>query len=670
MKRIFLFLPASPPDELFPNGVDLNDVSEQYDACLRAVLAPWLNDDVVCREFVSACRCALARPDQAIRLSFSEDRGMIVDVGRDRAASYVSSPDEWRASCVLPGDNLTLLRQVLFVLHPRLLTAPVPALPAYVPRVEGAACFQRMCRFADALGGPVVTMVSHSPFVFRANDVGVPLTSSNQLPDQDSPRTPADNGSGSTVLAYGSAPLSPRAQNSLSELVTTWFDNSPTQPATPAPAPYEPPFPTGTLLRLKPTAPSDAVSEHFCGETRSAWLRGRWLFVEVVAHPDFWCTPKQGEVVCRLASMQCASSASVSVFALPAEYVEQVPPDVLDHYRRLCDDPPTPAETRQLRRVRPVLSQMLSFWYHHDETGLRRKYLQLLRGVIAHERLYATQRFIDRFRHVRRNLAAATPGSEPVPFMEKVDRALKNDAPGFWPKGLDHRGEMIGIELEFVTPKRGYKRPEMFGVHVGYDGSVIPHSPDFSDPRREEGNSDSEARVCIPFGRWQRLENACGALQAAGCVANTSCGLHVHLDMRNRNLAEVKRIARRLASALPFLNCLVPANRWRDGRNRYCKPGYSFRDRYHAINGCAYREFQTLEVRLFAGSLNAAKIRRWVEVLRFLVDRPAKSRAIRTIEDFLACKEAPSELKRWAYARWHKLYPLSVQPEPVEVSEQ
>lgn len=336
------------------------------------------------------------------------------------------------------------------------------------------------------------------------------------------------------------------------------------------------------------------------------------------------------------------------------------------------DGPLSPDEARRLAKMRPILERVHANFYQHHATfhQVERKYVCMLRGYVSGNVVIRTDRFMDRIAATRnamraeRNSVISNDGRSRV---QMLDDTLKNNPPGAWPRSYDNPGQMVGIEMEFVVPAN-YRRPDIFGVHIGYDGSVRGHAEGYfggGDGRQ----SDSEARCCVKYGDWRRLYAACDRLKSAGAVANKTCGVHVHLDMRGRPFREVRGIARRLAAALPFLNTLVPRNRWdSDHARHYCKQGCSFRNRYHAINGMAHRRFQTIEVRLFGGSLNAAKIQHWVEILRYIADK--KGRFIRQPEDFMSDKKAPQHLKVWAERRRLRLYPVTfTADEQIEISE-
>lgn len=115
-------------------------------------------------------------------------------------------------------------------------------------------------------------------------------------------------------------------------------------------------------------------------------------------------------------------------------------------------------------------------------------------------------------------------------------------------------------------------------------------------------------------------------------TVNQSCGLHVHLDMRNR---DVKECYKRLVSSRSLLESKVHQSRIHNSfsrRNEFTDFDAQVRmdERYRAINPMAYRRHQTLEVRLHEGCVDVKKITEWCQLLVAIADnKGVKSAAIR-----------------------------------------
>jgi len=112
---------------------------------------------------------------------------------------------------------------------------------------------------------------------------------------------------------------------------------------------------------------------------------------------------------------------------------------------------------------------------------------------------------------------------------------------------------------------------------------------------------------------------------------NNSCGLHVHIDCRNRDHVKVYR---NLVNALPVLKGMVPHERLTSSHaTRYCAENETnnFKDglnkgRYQMINPEAYNKYKTIEVRLHSGSTNATKIVNWASLLVAIADSDLDSK--------------------------------------------
>lgn len=168
-----------------------------------------------------------------------------------------------------------------------------------------------------------------------------------------------------------------------------------------------------------------------------------------------------------------------------------------------------------------------------------------------------------------------------------------------------------------------FKRLKLKRVSIKDDGSI--NTPDHL--------KYMSAEITIVFNRHDRepLKQLCSALNDLDTRVNKSCGLHVHLDMRDtlkRNIDAklgqrlFSKRARRLGACVKLFGQMVPKSR-RD--NNYCRLGSSRKtgDRYYAINLTAMEKYQTIEVRLHSGTAQFDKISNWIDLL-LLVSRNEK----------------------------------------------
>lgn len=184
------------------------------------------------------------------------------------------------------------------------------------------------------------------------------------------------------------------------------------------------------------------------------------------------------------------------------------------------------------------------------------------------------------------------------------------------------KANYVGVELEIVTKIDRDRLNELFidaklagNVYVKSDGSI-----------RTEAAGDVAHEVTL-IGKEPSINDiinrVCAVLRKpeVGAYVNNSCGMHVHIDMRNRN---PEKCFANFKAALPVLANMVPPDRVdSDHGRRYCSLDTSAtladaverQARYRAVNGYAYQTHKTIEIRLHSGTTNATKINHWVNLL-------------------------------------------------------
>lgn len=146
-----------------------------------------------------------------------------------------------------------------------------------------------------------------------------------------------------------------------------------------------------------------------------------------------------------------------------------------------------------------------------------------------------------------------------------------------------------------------------------------------------EGGLGNEV-VMPPASELGDLQRVCRALRAAGASVNKSCGLHVHIDAAGITPRHAYRIGLNYYRLRALINKgLAPSRR----ANQYCRvvqPSLltdsgswasllrGVASRYEAVNYKAYERHRTIEFRQHQGTINFAKIRRWVLFLQSLVE--------------------------------------------------
>lgn len=192
----------------------------------------------------------------------------------------------------------------------------------------------------------------------------------------------------------------------------------------------------------------------------------------------------------------------------------------------------------------------------------------------------------------------------------------------------------IGVELEIASKlsndalKREFAAARLHNhVNVGTDGSI----------RAERGGAGAEIRILMREDEVKSImTRVCAILNSEKVQAyvNDSCGVHVHVDMRNRN---AEKAFKGLVRGLPLLNSMVPQCR---KSNSYCVANTDETlerqgNKYWAINPNSYQERKTIEVRLHSGSTNAKKIINWISVLVSFANNVPTTK-ITTLEEYKA----------------------------------
>jgi len=169
----------------------------------------------------------------------------------------------------------------------------------------------------------------------------------------------------------------------------------------------------------------------------------------------------------------------------------------------------------------------------------------------------------------------------------------------------------VGVEIEFFS---AYSRDDI--VNRLIDAKLSKHARIMSDVSiSAEDDKPCGLELCIvaPEDKINSvLEKACDVLNDIDAATNDSCGLHVHLDARNRNK---KLLFHNLVKCQDLLFRMTNSTR---RSNRYCEKQTSPEwdsapsSHYSAINKGAYDKHRTIEIRMHQGTVNFSDVKRWV----------------------------------------------------------
>ena len=198
----------------------------------------------------------------------------------------------------------------------------------------------------------------------------------------------------------------------------------------------------------------------------------------------------------------------------------------------------------------------------------------------------------------------------------------------------------FGIEIETIAPDSAVQND---GLRIGpyRRGIQVPYLPAGwkaeSDGSIDNSNGGHRCEIVSPVLRGAeglaQVAEVVKALEAKGHRVNASTGVHVHVGWkREYDSAALARLVTITAYVEKGLYAITGTKNRE--RGRYCggvrkygnekdaKPNLD-RNRYHALNltNLAAGSKQTVEFRVFSGSLNATKILGWVQVALGLVER-------------------------------------------------
>lgn len=189
----------------------------------------------------------------------------------------------------------------------------------------------------------------------------------------------------------------------------------------------------------------------------------------------------------------------------------------------------------------------------------------------------------------------------------------------------------VAVEIEFISKGDKYTLAKLL-AKVGVE-NYVTLKDDGSLRAEEEYKFCHELCVIAPQKEFKDvLRRVINVLDEAGSRVNKTCGLHVHIDVRNRNKEQVFA---NLVNAQDILYAMNPNSRLtgldENGERRTC---YSQKvtttdfdvemagtERYKGINAKSYSKHKTIEVRIHSGSTNFEKIFNWVCILLAIADK-------------------------------------------------
>lgn len=229
----------------------------------------------------------------------------------------------------------------------------------------------------------------------------------------------------------------------------------------------------------------------------------------------------------------------------------------------------------------------------------------------------------------------------------------------------------VGIEIEFISKGDKMVLAELLckeNVHK----FVCLHD---DNSLRNEKDYPFKHEVCIVAPEaliYEVLSRVTRAIEACGSKVNWRCGMHVHLDMRNR---DVRHCFNNLVRSQNFLYMMNPISRLTGtrsdgGTDEVYSKKVEFSDfdeamknakgdnrtiRYYGINPFSFSKHKTIEVRIHTGTINATKIRNWVEILLAIVNSSEKyTKEVTKLDSFIKRFNLSDDIMKYMQERIDK----------------
>lgn len=214
-----------------------------------------------------------------------------------------------------------------------------------------------------------------------------------------------------------------------------------------------------------------------------------------------------------------------------------------------------------------------------------------------------------------------------------------------WKPKKTEKINYVGIELECFTDlhrntiiKKILENDLEKYVQLGDDSSI---EPDFGEGR--------EMRLLVPEKKLKVVLNKLSKMFKSNAFGvNDSCGLHVHLDMRNRN---VNKCYQKLLKFQDVLFGMVSEDRWDNNYCSYTTPNDN--DRYVAINKVSYHKHKTIEVRLHHATLNMGLVEKWVQLLLQIIGAKALP-TVKSKKDVLKWVRKKKQIKSYVSKKFNE----------------
>lgn len=206
----------------------------------------------------------------------------------------------------------------------------------------------------------------------------------------------------------------------------------------------------------------------------------------------------------------------------------------------------------------------------------------------------------------------------------------------------------FGVEVEFYGSEKTKLTRNLrnCGVNFNFEGynHITRNHWKFTTDSSINGNNAREMVSPVLKGNegLKSLRRACKALRLSSAKVNKSCGIHIHLDVNDFTVENMKSLVKNWYLLENKFDKIMPVSR-RDNNNRYCKSISSiasqrvlfsrldncstineiialFDTRYLKLNLKSYLRYGTVEFRHHSGTTMFSKIKNWVLICARLVE--------------------------------------------------
>lgn len=212
------------------------------------------------------------------------------------------------------------------------------------------------------------------------------------------------------------------------------------------------------------------------------------------------------------------------------------------------------------------------------------------------------------------------------------------------PKG---KNNYVGIEIEFVSKLCHVALRNMF-IRQNLHKYVQLKDDSSIDIEDDQYRYSHELCILVKEKDLSKIVNKVSRILKKNSSINWTCGLHVHLDMRNK---DPKIAYANLFAAQSILYSMCKSERI---ENEYCTYDNYYMEfnsndlgnRYVGINKSSYERHGTIEIRLHHGTIKATEIIGWVKTLLSIVNSNAYESATNNVITIRSIKLA-SRVFNW-----------------------